>query len=108
MHDLIGPAVFHQHDKTGIGHNQGIGLHVDHRRDVAHIGVYLAVMRGNVAGDVELLTKFMRTADAMREIVEGEVVIAYTQAVARLPGVNGIGAVSKGVFHIADSARRGE
>src|SRR5690606_40268586 len=70
------------------------------------VGVDFAVVRGNVTGDVKLLAQFMGATDAVGQIIEGEIVVAHSQAVAWLAGVHSVGAVSKGVFHIADGARR--
>ena len=37
MNHLIWPFVFDHHNQTRIGHNQGVGLHLNHRLNITHI-----------------------------------------------------------------------
>ena len=46
-----------------------------------------------------------RLRDADPEVVAVEVVVAHAQAVTRLAGVDGVGAVREGVTHVLDGAR---
>ena len=108
MNHLIRPAIFDHHNQARIGHDQRIGLHANHRFNVTHIGVDFTVVRRDIAGDVKLFAQLVGATNAIGEIVEGEIVVAYAQAVTWLAGVNGIGTIGKGVFHVAYGACGGK
>ncbi len=66
-------------------------------------------MRQYVADQVEHLAAAMRLGDGLAELVQAaELVVAHTQAVARLAGIDGIGAESEGVAHHRQRTGGGE
>ena len=93
-----------QHDQAGIGHDQRIRTHGDHRLQVAQEGFQLGVVRGDVDHHVEALAKCVGLGDAFGQLGVVEIVVAHPQAVARLPGVDGIGAVGEGIAHAFQGA----
>ncbi len=95
----LGEMLANQHDQAGIGHDQRIRPHGDHRLQVAQEGFQLGVVRGDVDHHVEALAQGMGFVDAGGQIGVVEFVVAHPQAVARLAGVDGVGAVGEGVAH---------
>jgi hypothetical protein len=55
VHGHVGPLVAHHHDQAGVGHDQRVRFHVDHRLHIAQIGLQLGVVGKDVAGHEELL-----------------------------------------------------
>jgi len=98
----------HQHDQTGIGHDQRVRTHRHYRRQVLDEGLQLGVVRGDVDHHVELLAQRVCLVDAELEIGMVELVVAYPQAVARLPGIHRVGTVGEGVAHGFQGAGRGQ
>ncbi len=81
------------------------GLHGDDGLDVAQVGADLVVVRNQVAGDVkELLAALVGFLDALRDLLQAEVVVARAQGVARLAGVDGVGAKVIGGAHLVERA----
>ena len=72
----IRPGFAHHHDQTGVRHNQCIRSHGNDRLHVTQIGLYLAVVRGNIVGQVEFFAQRMSFIDAFLQIVQLKVVIA--------------------------------
>ncbi len=98
----------HHHDKAGIGHDQRIRAHIDNRLQIAQEGFQLGVVRSDVHHHVEFFAQRMGFVDALRQILVVEFVVAHPQAVARLAGVNRIGAIGEGVTHVFQRSGRGE
>ncbi|MCY1536248.1 hypothetical protein D9M68_716960 [compost metagenome] len=94
----------HQHDQPGVGHDQRIRPHLDHRLQVLEEGFQLGVMRRNVGHHIELLARGMGLVDTERQVGVVEFVVAHPQAIARLPGVDRIGAVGEGKAHVLQGA----
>ena len=64
------------------------------------IGAHLGVVRKDVADNVELLAASMRFTDrAAQHFQIPEIVVAYTQAVAWLAGIDRVGAKGKSRAH---------
>ncbi len=61
-------------------------------------------MRQQVAGDEEFLAARMRLADADLDLLQAEFVVARAQAVARLAGVDRVGAEVVGGAHLVERA----
>ena len=109
VHRHLRPLVAHHHDQAGVGHDQRIGPHGDHRFHVAQIRFQLGVVGEDIAGDKELLAARMRTIYAfLQRLQGGKVVIAHAQAVARLPRIDGVGAIVEGGVHLGQRAGRQE
>ena len=109
MHRHIGPAFADHHDQAGVGHDQRIRLHVDHRRHVVEVGLDLGVVREDVADHEELVPAGMRFLDGAGEGLHvAELVVTRAQAVARLAGIDGIGAKSEGGTHHRQRTGRGK
>ncbi len=98
----------HQHDQAGVGHDQRIRGHLDHRRQILEKRLQLGVVRGDVDHHIEALALRLRLTDAQRQVGVVEFVVAHPQAVARLAGVDRIGAISEGVTHVFQGAGGGE
>ncbi len=98
----------HQHDQPGVGHDQRIRAHGDHRGQVLEEGLQLGVVRRDVDHHVEALAQCMGFLDAQGQVGVVEFVVAHAQAVARLAGVYRIGAVGEGVAHVFQGAGGGE
>lgn len=98
----------HQHDQARVGHDQRIRAHGDHRGKVLEEGFQLGVVRRYVDHHIEPLALGLGFLDAEGEVGVVELVIAHPQAVARLPGVDGIGTVGKGITHVFQGAGGGE
>src|SRR5690606_124553 len=62
-------------------------------------GLQLGVVRRDVDHHVKLLALGMRFVDAQRQVGVVELIVAHPQAVARLPGIHGVGAIGEGVAH---------
>ncbi len=105
-HLRVVPA--HQHDQAGVGHDQRVRRHGDDGGQVLEERLELGVVRRDVHHHVEALALGLRFADAEGEIGVIEFVISHAQAVARLPGVHGIGAVGEGITHVFQGAGGGE
>ncbi|MCY1177391.1 hypothetical protein D9M73_176970 [compost metagenome] len=105
-HLRIVPA--HQHDQAGVGHDQRIGGHGDHRFKVLEEGLELGVVRRDVHHHVEALALRLSLANTEGEVGVVEFVVAHPQAVARLAGVHGIGAIGEGITHVFQGAGGGE
>jgi hypothetical protein len=103
------PSLANQVDQPGVSHDQCVGLEGDDRRHIDEIAVHLAVVRQDVAHHVKLSAGGVRFADGAGKLVEvTEVVIAYPQAVARLPRVNRVGAKGQGRAQHRQRAGGGE
>ncbi len=105
----LGPAaalhlLAHQHDEPGVGHDERVGLEGHHRRQIAEVGAQLVVVRDQVAGDEEFFAARMRFCDALGDLFHAELVVARAQAVARLAGVDGVGAEVVGGAHALQRA----
>ena len=100
----LGPFFAHLHDQAGVGHDERVGLERDDGLDVAQVGAHLVVVRDQVAGDEELFAARTRLGHALRELLEAEFVVARTQAVARLAGIDGVGAEVVGSAHFFQRA----
>ncbi len=98
----------HQHDQPRVGHDQRIRAHRQHRLEVVEEGLQLGVVRGDVDHHVELLALRMGLGDALGQAGMVELVVAHPQAVARLPGIDRIGAIGEGVAHVLQGAGRGQ
>ena len=100
MHRHIRPAFANKIDQAGVGHDQRVGLERNDRRHVGQIGAYLGVVRQHVADEVEVLAAAVRFGNGFAQRFQlAEFVVAHAQAVARLTGINGIGAKGKGSSH---------
>ena len=86
-----------QHDQARVGHDQGVGRHLDDRGEVLDEGLELGIVRRNVDHHVEALAQGMRLADTQRQVGVVELVVAHAQAVARLASIDRIGTVGEGV-----------
>ncbi|MNT33888.1 hypothetical protein D3C72_1698360 [compost metagenome] len=98
----------HQHDQPGVGHDQRIRAHQHHRQQVPEEGLQLGVVRRDVDHHVELLALGMGLGDTQGQVGVVEFVVAHPQAVPRLPGIDRIGTVGKGVAHVLQGAGRGQ
>src|SRR5574343_289123 len=106
---LFRPGFAHHVDQPGVGHDQRVGLQLDDRRHVGQVGGQLGVVREDVADNEKLLAAGVRFVDAFLERGDGaELVVAHAQAVARLAGIDRIGAEGKGGAHHLKRAGRGE
>ncbi|SSL81965.1 Uncharacterised protein [Klebsiella pneumoniae] len=65
-------------------------------------------MRGDVDHHIEFFTQRVGFIDAELQIFVIEFVVTHAQRVARLAGINGIGAIGESVTHILQRSRRGE
>ncbi|MNE53030.1 hypothetical protein D3C80_1477300 [compost metagenome] len=98
----------HQHDQAGVGHDQRVRRHLDHGCQVLEEGFELGIVRGDVDHHVEALAQGMRLLDAQGQVGMVEFVVAHPQAVARLAGVDRVGAIGKGVAHGLEGAGGGQ
>ena len=98
----------HQHDQAGVGHDQRIRRHGDHGRQILEEGLELGVVRRDVDHHIEALALGLRFTNAEGQVGVIEFVIAHAQAVARLAGVHGIGAIGEGITHVFQGAGGGE
>ena len=104
----LGPLVPHQHDESRVRHDQGVRFHVNHRFHVPQIGFHLVVVGGDITGDVELLALGVGLRHGVGHDVEVvELVVAHPKAIAGLAGVDGIGAIGKGIAHVSGCPGRG-
>ena len=86
----LGPGLAHQHDEAGIGHDQRVGLQGDHRCHVLHVVLHLVVMREDVGHQIKPVAQLMRQLNPLlQHLCRAEVVVAHTQRVAWLAGING-------------------
>ncbi len=104
----FGPFFAHHHDQARVGHDQAVGLHGNHRLDVAQVGAHLVVVRQQVAGDKKLLVADVGFFNADLDLLQPEFVVARTQGVARLTGVYRVGAEVIGRTHFVQRAGRQE
>ncbi len=95
----LGEMLANQHDQAWIGHDQRIRAHRHHRLQVLDEGAQLGVVWRNVDHHIELLALGVRFINAQTQVGVIELVVAHAQAVARLPGIDRVGAVGKGVAH---------
>ena len=100
------PFFAHHHDQAGVGHDQRIRLHFDHRFHIGQIGLDLGVVRQNVAGNKKQLVARVRFFNALAQLLQLELIVARTQAVTRLAGINGVGAIVVGGAHFLQIAGR--
>ncbi|MNH28658.1 hypothetical protein D3C79_888430 [compost metagenome] len=105
-HLRIVPA--HQHDQAGVGHDQRIRGHGDHRFKVLEEGLELGVVRRDVHHHVKALALCMGLLDAQRQVGMVEFVVAHPQAVAGLAGVDRVGAVGECIAHGLEGAGGGQ
>ena len=109
MDGLLGPGFADHVDQAGVGHDQGVRLQRDDRRHVGQVGGQLGVVREDVADDKKLLAAGMRFGNSVAEFFQrAELVVAHAQAVARLAGVDRIGAKIEGRAHHVERAGGGE
>ncbi|MNF54215.1 hypothetical protein D3C84_356390 [compost metagenome] len=104
----LGVVSAHQHDQPGVGHDQRIRGHGDDRFQVLEEGFQLGVVRGNVHHHVKTLALGLGLANAEGQVGVIELVVTHPQAVARLPGIDRVGAVGEGIAHVFQGAGRGE
>jgi hypothetical protein len=89
--------------------DQRIRLQCDHWRHVSEIGFQLGVVREDVADHIELLAALVRVVDTDAECdFIAKAVVAGAQAVARLAGINRVGAEGEGSLQHGLRACRGE
>ncbi len=109
MNWQIGPALAHQHHQAGIGHNQGVGAEFDNGLQVANVAAHLVIVRRHIRGQIKLFAQCMGLVDARGQGFQVfELVVAHPQAVAGLACVDRVGAIGKGVTHIAQAASGGK
>jgi hypothetical protein len=97
MHRHFRPGFANHVDQPGVGHDQRVRLERHDRRHVGQVGTHLGVVRQDVADHVQFLAGGVRFGDGSGQRVEiAEGVVAHAQAVARLAGIDGIGAVGEG------------
>ena len=99
-------AVRHQHAVglvIGLLH-QDREFFVQHRLQVAQVGAQFVVVGDQVAGDEEFFAALVRLGDALRNLFEAEFVVARAQGIARLAGVDGVGAKVVGGAHAVQRA----
>ncbi|MNE33047.1 hypothetical protein D3C80_1266910 [compost metagenome] len=108
MNRHLREVLAHQHDQARIGHDQRIRGHLDYRREVFEEGLELGVVRGNVDHHVKTLALGLGLFDAQRQVGVVELIVAYAQAVARLAGIDCVGAIGESVTHVLQSAGWGE
>ena len=109
MHRHLGPCFTHEVDQAGVGHDQRVGFERDDRRHVSQVAAHLGVVRQHVADDEKLLAARVRLRNrAAQRFQIAELVVAHAQAVARLSGVDGVGAEGEGIFHHRQRSGGGE
>ena len=91
------PGFANHHDQARVGHDQCVGAERDGGCHVAQVGLELGTMRIDIRNEIELATCRMGLADAFRQDLEiAEVVVANSQRIARLAGVDGCGSEGEG------------
>ena len=109
MHRNLGPGLAHEIDQAGVSHDQRVGFERHHRRHVGQVAAHFGVMRQHVADDEELFAASVRLGDgAAQRFQVAELVVAHAQAVARLSGIDGVGAEGEGVLHHRQRTGGGE
>jgi len=82
-----------------VGHDERVRTHGNDGLDVAQIGPHLVVVRQQVACQKELLAACVGFLDANLNLLDAKFIVARAQAVARLSGVDGVGAKIEGGAH---------
>ncbi len=102
---LFRPGFAHQVDQPGVGHDQRVGLERDDRRHVVDVSAHFRVVREDVADHVEALAAGAGLGHGLAEAGEvAELVVAHAQRVARLAGVDRVGAEGEGGAHHRERA----
>ncbi len=104
----VRPAVPHQHDHPGVGHDERIRTGFHDRHQVVNKPTHLVVVRCDVAGHVELAPARVGLRDALGQAVQGEIVVAHPQTVPGLTCVDSVRPVGKRIAHAAVCPRGGE
>ena len=96
----LGPLFLDHHDQAGVGHDQRVGLHLDDGLDVAQVGADLVVVGNDVGRQEKLLATLVGFLDALCNLLHAELVVAGTQGVAGLAGIDSVGAKVIGGAHL--------
>ena len=104
MDGHVRPLLAHLHDQAGVGHDECVRPQRNHRLQIAQVAAHLVVVRIKVAGDKEFFAARVRLGDALGQLFQPEFVVACAQAVARLAGINGVGAKVIGGAHFFKAA----
>ncbi len=108
MNRHLGEGLTHQHDQAGIGHDQGVWLHGDHRRQIADKSLQLGVMGRDVDHHVEFFAQLMRLGDTDSQILMGKFIVSHAQAVTWLAGIYRVCAIGKRITHVFQRPGRRE
>ena len=105
---LIRPALAHQHDQTGVGHDERIRTHRQDRLQIRDEALELRAVGEDVGGEIEALAVRMRLGDGARERRPVEGVVAHAQTVSGQAGIDGVRPVGEGIPHRLRRACRRE
>jgi len=107
VYDDVWPLFAHHHDQPGIRHDQRIGAHFDNRLQIPEIGFYLVVVWRDIAGEEKQFARGVRFRNSLaKDFFFAKFVVSHAQAVPRLAGIDGIGAVREGVTHVFEATGR--